>query len=295
MTYTYEQFDMRPGADNSGIISRGNLYGLEVTVPVLAEACDLGNLDPQHLGGNASRAAIEDAMVVDLPSAEATLVTVRPDADSIGAMAVLLARQQYGDSWIEKPGVSERIRIIADGDKEASGDWPGPKPIERPEDLVTPFTVVNTEAMDFKKSMADRVASLREWLSTGTFESEADVKKHLEAEAAVALKGLEIVVRASGLAVVVGNHRLAMQFGYSAAPIVVATNPTFRFGGGEPHRKHTGARWNSAVHMQWDETKAELNDKETGWGGSSSIMGSPQGQNSVLSTEEVVEVFEKHL
>ena len=40
---------------------------------------------------------------------------------------------------------------------------------------------------------------------------------------------------------------------------------------------------------------AELRQLETGWGGTTTVIGSPQGQGSRLSVEEVLEVVQKHL
>jgi len=95
--------------------------------------------------------------------------------------------------------------------------------------------------------------------------------------------------------VVSGDHRLAMRLGYTAAPVVVATNPVFRFGGGDPHRKHTIARWNSQVPMDWDGLLTDLVAREPGWGGSTSIIGSPQGVASGLTTDDVADLVERHL
>ena len=75
-------------AENEAALT-GQVLGIEVTEPGLAARCSLGNIDPQHAGGNASRAAIEDAVSVELPPYGITLVTVRADVDSVGAMAVL--------------------------------------------------------------------------------------------------------------------------------------------------------------------------------------------------------------
>lgn len=67
-------------------------------MPTLAERC-MANLDPQHLGGDVATAAIQAALAMwrELPPDGATLATIRPDLDSIGAMAVLeLLRQDRG-------------------------------------------------------------------------------------------------------------------------------------------------------------------------------------------------------
>ena len=89
--YRYELLDPRPGADNRHLLGACTL-GIEITVPNLAAECGLGNIDPQHTASSASRAAIEEAVEAPLPPADACLVTVRPDPDAFGAMAVLAMR-----------------------------------------------------------------------------------------------------------------------------------------------------------------------------------------------------------
>jgi hypothetical protein len=84
-----------------------------------------------------------------------------------------------------------------------------------------------------------------------------------------------------------------MAMGYSRAPVVIALNPAFAPGGGEPIRKFTIA----AYEPQWLDIPAalaELNELEQGWGGSPTIGGSPQGVSSTLSVEQVVDVVARH-
>lgn len=80
-----------------------NALGIEVTDPAAAALCDLGNIDPQHGHGAQGRyalsaveqngiAACDAALTWPLPPNGATLATVRPDLDSITAMAVLSLR-----------------------------------------------------------------------------------------------------------------------------------------------------------------------------------------------------------
>ncbi|MFC3986853.1 hypothetical protein, partial [Streptosporangium jomthongense] len=88
MIYTFATLDPRPTDSartaNDALLAK-EVLGVEVTVPVLADRCTAGNLDPQHLGGDAATAAIEAALTWPLPPAHTTLATVRPDADSVGA------------------------------------------------------------------------------------------------------------------------------------------------------------------------------------------------------------------
>ena len=65
--------------------------GIEVTSKDLARECQLGNIDPQH-NSDGHSSAIEEALVCPLPPKGTILVTIRPDKDSIGAMAILTLR-----------------------------------------------------------------------------------------------------------------------------------------------------------------------------------------------------------
>ena len=79
--------------------------GIEVTSESLAARCGLGNNDPQHqIGGKSS--AIEEALTWPLPRDGSKLVTIRPDKDSIGAMAIFALRAQGKENKIDKMLVS---------------------------------------------------------------------------------------------------------------------------------------------------------------------------------------------
>jgi hypothetical protein len=321
MYYTHTTIDPRPTAEaraaNDQVFSAGSVYGIEVTVPALAARC-VANLDPQHLGGDASTAAIEAALTWELPPVGVTLATVRPDADSIGAAAILemraeqslgyqdlicdgtyLARDQHGKGVNTQPvNLFAGGKLIADADKEASGPWPGVRPTGTPQNLLRETTALEAMCMDHRLTMGERVTLMRDWLVTGGFAGQDDYRKTALEDARQALAGLDARV-VDGIAVVTGSHRLAMSIGYRLAPVVVATNPAFRFGGGTPHVKHTIARWNTATmpRANWGAMIAALNaaDSHPAWGGSTSIVGSPQGVGSSLTTEQVVAVAAAHL
>lgn len=290
--YIYHLLDPRDVPGCLEFLRDRQALGLEVTVPVIAEACSLGNIDPQHLGGNAQVAAIEEAASCPLPPPGTTLVTVRADADSLGAMAVLSTRADC-DGRLDGEAIA-RIAEIAAADKEASGPWPGPRPLTRPEDLLRPTSVVEAVCMDHTRSMAERVNIIEGWLSTGYVLGTDEIRARILRDAADALDHLDVQV-AGGVAAVTGAHRLAMGIGYRYAPVVVATNPAFRWQGGPAHRKHTVARWNTAHPMDWDGMLSALREAEPGWGGSTSICGSPQGTGSGLDPEEVVRVVRDHI
>ena len=96
------------------------------------------------------------------------------------------------------------------------------------------------------------------------------------------------------MAVVESRHRAATAVGYATAPVVVALNPAFLLGQGDPHRKFTVAAY-GPQYADIRSALAELAALEPGWGGSPTIGGSPQGVSSQLTTEQVVEVVARHL
>jgi|GEM_PF-6873205 len=99
--YQFAQFDPRPqGAEvNEKIFSLGAVLGIEVTIPALAVRCTLGNLDHHRPGDtHETPSACERAMTCELPPEGSVLTTVRSDADSITAMAVLVNRAENRSS-----------------------------------------------------------------------------------------------------------------------------------------------------------------------------------------------------
>lgn len=287
---------------NDRIFGFGPVIGIEVTVPALASRCVI-NIDPQHSGGDVNRAAIEDALTAKLPAEGTTLATVRADMDSIGCMAIFNIRAK-GESLEHAMG---RINMVATADKFARGGWPGPKALpsaSNPWDESSasaessrPLAAIAAAVSDFKVSIADRVAMMEKWLMTG--EEPANYRAQVERErndmiAALESGAIKINRIVGSIAVVVSEHRAATSIGYSIAPVVIALNPAFRQGTGEPYRKFTICAF-EAKYADIKSALAELALLEPGWGGSPTIGGSPQGVSSELTIDEVVAVVSRHL
>ena len=153
--------------------------------------------------------------------------------------------------------------------------------------------------MDFRVPLADRVATMEEWLFTGNEPEQyrASVEKErLDMITALETGQIKSEIRSGGrIAVVVSAHRAAISVGYSLAPVVIACNPTFKLGGGEAHVKFTVCAFEAGKFADIKSALAELATLEAGWGGSPTIGGSPQGVSSTLTIDEVVGVIEKHL
>lgn len=292
---------------NDRLLSRQPVLGLEVTIPALAARCCLGNIDPQHgcdtfgrsatpvLGSN--NAAITAALGHPLPPDGATLVTVRPDLDSIGAMAVLLIRAAGLDGDL---GWIDRVRLIEDVDAFAQGPW-----VERPlPTLEQPYLDHGTSAVaamaaavaDHRVPVDVRVNWMAHWLLTG--EEPETYRLKADTEAMAILESLdrgETVLHAYPRAsVVFSSNRGAIGLGYRLNPVVVAINDNFSFNGGEPHRKVTIAQWDD-THVDLRAIVARLNVLEPGWGGSTTICGSPQGESSRVTDAQILAIISEHL
>ncbi len=303
--YFYAILDPRPipaATEANDKVFENTVYGVEVTVLALAARCAF-NLDPQHTGGDASRAAIEEAMVCELPIDGSTLATVRADLDAVGSMAVFSIRAK-GESL---ESAMARIELVATADKFARGAYSGPKPLptrDNPwdESAATaessrPLAAIGAAVMDFKVCLADRVTTMEKWLLTG--EEPRQYRDSVEKERLDLITALETgqikhETRSGRIAVVESTHRAATSVGYSLAPVVVALNPAFKLGGGEAHVKFTVCQF-AGGFVDLRAVLTELNELEAGWGGSPNIGGSPQGVSSTLTIDQVVEVVAKHL
>ncbi|NTW15375.1 MAG: hypothetical protein HGA38_03320 [Candidatus Moranbacteria bacterium] len=276
------------------------MYGIEVTVPALAAQC-IANLDPQHSGGDTRTAAIEAALTEELPLAGATLATVRADLDSVGAMVVFALRAEGVAFSLE---AKARIQSVAAADTFARGNWPGQQPLPTRENPwpssgsaegTRKLAAMAAAVADFKVPLAERVAAMTWWLLTG--EEPEGYRPQVERERLDLITAIEAgevkITRFNIITAVETTHRAATMIGYLSAPIVVALNPEFRFGGGEPHRKFTVCQY-AAGYVDMKAVAAELASMEAGWGGSPTIIGSPQGVGSTLTIDDVVMVVERH-
>jgi hypothetical protein len=302
----FEGFDPRPNnpaanETNEKIFSAGPVLGIEVTVPALAARCALGNIDPQHTGGNKDLTAIEVALTAELPSEKAVLATVRADLDSIGAMAVIALRAEGILFTAEMCGW---VYEVAKFDTFANGPWPGRQPLPNKEnpwpEKFAHFAGMAMAVADFKLPLSKRVDIMKQFICFGVghlllkeYDKRAEVERMSMIEALE--KGQIKVDLRDRLVIVESGHRAAISpVGYSFAPVVVALNPEFSFQGGAKHRKFTIAQY-KAGYVDMKAVMAELAKLEAGWGGSPTIGGSPQGVSSVLTVDQVVEVVEKYL
>ena len=281
-------------------------FGIEVSIPELANRCKLGNIDPQHTGGDPTRAAIEvvsELSTSELPPQNSTLVTIRADLDSVASMALLELRASGGLNLPAElaTDVVARIKDIAIRDKCDRGGWPGVRPLPTENNQwgsneSHDIAALAASVSDFKVSMADRVNTMKDYLVAGIIPEkyrEQTLKERnalIQAISSGDIKSSVYTLDELPVAVVESTHRAATGIGYLQAPVVVAVNPEFSFNGGPAHRKITICQF-EAGYIDLAKVKTELASLESGWGGSNTIIGSPQGEGSEISIEQILSVI----
>lgn len=299
--------DPRPVSLNSEIArldelaKNHTLVGVEITVPALAEVLDL-NIDPQHTGKQAELSAIEAVRMegAALPklrgeTREYCFCTVRADLDSVGAMALMRVEWET-PGWISfhlSSEQAERIRLVHESDIFARGSW-RPSAVGGGEN--TALAAIARAVADFKTPLQDRVFMMREWLLSGV-EPQGYREAYEKERAAIlaAIESGEIRCEKRGLiSLVQSRHRAGTSVGYADSPVVIAFNDAFTIRGGEPHGKYTICQYQTG-YVNMEGVKQDLLKLEEGWGGSPTLLGSPQGVSSKLTLEEVYEVVCDHL
>ncbi len=278
-----------------------NTLGIEITDTELADACDLGNIDPQHGFARgpdiAGRAAIDVALRWPLPPRGATLVTLKPDTDSLGAMAVLSIRAQGREIT---PAMCARIDMVARSDCFDFGDWASwsashPPPLPDAQNISMQLHPIEIRALAAaiglcRDDLAACVQIMRDWLTRGAIpaQGEAEVRKADMHAADAWRRGLiSVTAHCDGRIVhVKSDFRGAMVLGYCTAPVVISESARNGF------RKITIAQF-APSHVDMALLALRLNSLEPGWGGSATILGSPQDVGSTLEIATIIRLIEE--
>lgn len=310
-TYRYGLLDPRltnlAAKHNASMFTKRPIWGVEVTVPDLANSLDY-NIDPQHTDGDVTTAAIEQALSGPLPPDGTTLVTVRPDLDSVGSMAVFALRA-YGHRF----NATElgKIHIIAISDKFQKGPWPGPRPLPNDQQLSDDYVssvednsylaAIAAAIDDDAQTLRCRVDWLQQWIQDGSEPPgyrDAWVEQRQQLVRALTQGGIRPYVVKAGLqdvAVVESSYRAPTSLGYHLAPVVISRNVNHYFRQDGPLVKYTVSQWPDRHYVDLPAVLTDLSKLEPGWGGSPTIGGSPQGQSSRLDIEDVLDAIAAHV
>lgn len=273
------------------------VYGIEFTLPALLPYVSI-NIDGQH-NEEGGRAAIEIALNCDLPPRDATYAVVRPDVDALGAIAVLEMRCNNVSPDEMGEGILDRIAFVAKYDAFAFGEWPGVRPVESlgsDESLL--FGALNSICMNHKMSIDERVSLVSEWLSTGSLSMLPEAIERVRVEKEKCIADAQVISQIGNVVALSAHFLGATEVGYCRAPVVLAKNDAFSFPGVDgKHLKYTICQFQAGKYVDLPASVKALNEIESAgmWGGSPSIIGSPQGVSSSLSVEQVVEIVQRHL
>lgn len=137
--------------------------GIEVTSPELAPRCGLGNHDPQHTEGK-KISAIKAGIDRDLPPDGSTLVTIKPDKDSIGTMALWVLRLEGSLSSVDLKLVDWIDVIDCYGTLDAKKHRPDLAKIYYGNNLVNAMNVIIHVNLG-RFSLADKVSLVTDILT----------------------------------------------------------------------------------------------------------------------------------
>lgn len=269
-------------------------YGIEITDPhhlkYLLEKPNAVHLDHHRAGDTASTlSAAEQALALPadkLPRPGAVLATNRADPDSITAMAVLANRNE---------GRSINARLVEAIGRRDRG-LKEPPPGENYDDLRDTIDAINYsshfphkpfhEKVFFVKDVLD--GSVNQELVATLARRSRDRRRSLHADIAETMK-VETIIP-DRLAVVESFNSGALSHGYEYAPVVVLVNRNQNF-----TRISVGTQEGSGLDRFFGRAIRDLNKLEPGWGGRSSMFGSPQNGSTKLTAEEVIAVVKSYI
>ncbi len=278
--YKFEQLDPA-----SNINPRFD-FGIEVSDPRLLRGQP--NLDHHNSRNTAETpSACEQALALPadkLPKPGAILATIRPDSDSITAMAVLANRLEG------RPVNEALVREIGRFDR-------GLAPTELYSDQTirdciqairrkSRFNEEIHKKVFFVKDVLDGSVNMEYVQRLATRHRELARERHsrlnIELEPKVVIPDKVVFVKS--------DTRLAMGHGYRHAPVVILQQETPHFS-----RYSVGVDERSKLDRYLGRAIRELNSIEPGWGGRSNIFGSPQDRDTKLTPEQVIDVVKKYI
>jgi hypothetical protein len=276
----------------------GVVIGVEITVS------DFQGLNLDHHGPNDTSetpSAIEQALTFDISQipSEGKIATVRPDLDSVGAIAVLLLRmdgKQPDEKLVKAIGLLDRKGPIV---FEREGKNILGFSDEEFEEVKKILSAIKYKIMVTRPSLPEAVLFMQKVLLRKVDKEEIE-KLYMKNQKLLeeAEKESEVSLHYDGKVVLVkSTHPMAMEIGYRYSDIVIAYNPQFKWPDGTVTPKFTIARRDSNV--RWIDLKKlqeELNKISEGkgikgsWGGQENIIGSPQNEDPQISVEELLEI-----
>lgn len=283
------------------------IIGIEVTDIEIDQYCSI-SIDPQHSTFNTDNkiTAIEYIFnhidyILDIlkTSKKVCMLTVKPDSDSLGAMALLTLFLK--DSFKLDGDMILRLKAIAKSDRHGRINWKNKK-----EDYFQ-FENYNIYGLpcglsymtsDKTLSCQQKVDRIIEYLLTGEFK---DIEKYngiVNKNFRKASKSIKInIIVPDKLCIVESKYRGAVAFGYRYTPCVIAKNKYYTFGNDDTKifgKKMTIAQYENK-YMDMITLLSQINELEPGWGGSAEIIGSPIDRPCKINEKTLIKLCKNNL
>lgn len=281
-------------------IDSKNTLGIEVTISTLQSKCELGNID-HHRKGDDSNTPSACEQALDWPYLDCNVIGVLADADTLTAMAVLWSKVFRHES--DACFYSE------------NGFYPDVSGYEVDKNLVYKIGLIDRkglasckkDAEDLKVRYIRAIAAQRNMyvddqvykimlVLCGKELTEKDLKL-IEAEELKLIEAEKAskVTKIKDFVIVESSHQMATQIGYKYGDILICINNTFPKDFKDlskgTYRKITLCKRDE--HVPYNINFEKLNSLENGWGGRPTIGGSPQGIDSILTINQILECIEK--
>ena len=299
MTIHYHQInvcEMDHELEKIKMLSRNKksvLIGLEITLKELSNKLTI-NIDPQHTWKKNNKITCLEKFKNLLPSVSKNISDkdlhfffLKPDLDSISAAAIF---DIYLDNpiWIFQEKILERINAIADYDRHG-----------RDVDLNNNSSNIKIPrglfmyVSGWQNNIYDKVNLTKTWIMDGTFKYINKFNKIVDKKNKQFLFNSKIeIIIPKKVVLIKSINRGACGLGYKYAPITIALNPSYRFGINKS--RIYGKKWIIAQkndgYLDMLGVLNNLQTLELNWGGSPTIIGSPQDKPSKVTKDEIVEI-----
>lgn len=291
----------------NGTLLGPNTLGIEITRADLAARCGLGNIDPQHgLNPHPDSSAIRSSLTYPLPPKGATLVTIRPDADALGAMAVLTARFEVKQDLLLHELIEAVHLVDCVGAATALAKNPRITEYKLERDAVQQLVRINSSSVEERvlavmqiltgvmpRHQIEEIASLRP----------KDDYREFKQTIIVPDKVMLITTR--------GQYGAARSYGTKRFPVTIICDLEYVMPGADdytPHKRWCIARQEGADVIDMKRLKLEINKAEAHvrgldipnleehgltWGGPRNLASSPQGKVSELSDDRIINIVKQ--
>ena len=271
-------------------IDADKTLGIEITVPSLAAKCGLGNID-HHRDGDDYNTPSACEQALEWEYLDCQVVGVLADADTLTAMAVLLAKvfqvESDADSseykvdkeLVTKIGLIDRKGLAHNPELLFDNRVKYIRAIAAQRNMEVTTQVYNIMLVLVGKKLTEEDLKL----------IEAEELKLIDAEKASKVTKLDDFV------IVESSHMMATQIGYKYGDVLICINDKFPKDFKDlskgTYRKITLCKRDEYVPYNINFSK--LNELESGWGGRPTIGGSPQGVDSKLTIDQILSCIDK--